>query len=311
VGNITAGGSGKTPFTIYLAEQFAKAGFKIAVSHRGYKSELENRAVIISDRNGTLPASEMAGDESNLIANSLSGIPVVVGKDRIKAINLLCEMFPDLDCIILDDSFQNLKVKHDSDIVVINNDTAFGNGFVLPAGYLREPLFALKYADCFVVNCQNISDDVRFAVSRHINRLDKPVLKGCYKPARAYYFKGNEIALECLAEKKAMLLAGIGNPDSFSDTASELGLSIQDSMFFPDHFDYTEKPDRDKILNRFLISGADFIVTTEKDYAKLQRYSEFDCKMVIVAIRFETDSKGVGIVKVTADRISERCKHNR
>jgi tetraacyldisaccharide 4'-kinase len=136
-------------------------------------------------------------------------------------------------------------------------------------------------------------------------------MKGNYKNARIYDFKGDEIPFDSLAGEKAMLLTGIGNPDSFSDTASKLGLSIQDSLFFPDHFSYAEKQDRDMIISRFLKSGAGFIITTEKDYVKLKRHSEFEGKIVVVAVRFETDNKGEGVLKTLEDRISERIRHNR
>jgi len=144
IGNMIVGGSGKTPFTIYLADLLNRNGIRTAVSHRGYKSKLENTVTIVSNWNELLPVSDDAGDEAWLIAKRLTGIPVVVGKNRKQAISLLCNTFPGLDCIILDDSFQHLKVIHNLDVIIISEWLKFGNGFVLPAGMLREPMSAIS-----------------------------------------------------------------------------------------------------------------------------------------------------------------------
>jgi len=111
IGNIVSGGSGKTPATIYLAKYFVTKGEKVAVSHRGYKGKFEKSNRIISDRKQIFDCAKDAGDEPFLLAEKLKNIPVVVGKNRQKSIELLLAKFPDLDYIILDDSFQNLKIK--------------------------------------------------------------------------------------------------------------------------------------------------------------------------------------------------------
>ena len=138
VGNIVCGGSGKTPFDVALARCYQEKKVKVAISVRGYKSRLESSATLISDRKAVLPQAKMAGDEPQLLAQMLPGVPVVVGKDRQRAVRLLLDKFKDLEVVILEDSFQNFKLAHDFDFVLFKAKVGVGNGWCLPAGYLRE-----------------------------------------------------------------------------------------------------------------------------------------------------------------------------
>jgi tetraacyldisaccharide 4'-kinase len=144
IGNIVSGGSGKTPFTLFLAGILQKQGFKLAVSHRGYKGAFERENRLISNRTQVLTDAPFAGDEAYLLAEKLSGIPVVVGKNRSVSLQILQQNYPDLDIVLLDDSFQHLQVAHDLEIVLFQASVGLGNGFLLPAGFLREPVSALK-----------------------------------------------------------------------------------------------------------------------------------------------------------------------
>jgi len=307
IGNITAGGSGKTPFTIFLTNLLTKHNLKVGVSHRGYRSALEGKTTLISNMTELLPEADMAGDEAWLIAHRLIGIPVVVGKNRKHAIKLMLKEYPYLDCIILDDSFQNLKVVHDLDFIIINDQVGFGNGFVLPAGYLREPISALSDADAFVLNktvqrhyCEDRNPiltlpgrqpDFPYQVQKYLDKFKKISFTGSYNPDCVYDFTRKEISFQSISEKSIMLLSGIGNPSGFAETAKAMAIKVVYYKVLSDHCDYRDIKLRQQIIRDFEKSGAELILTTEKDYAKLRHYPEFKACLLILGISFVLDNK--------------------
>ena len=276
VGNIVSGGSGKTPITIFLANYLTKQGYKVAVSHRGYKGKFEEKGRLISDRESIYDFAEEAGDEAYLLAKRLQGIPVIAGRKRTENIQILEKKFPDLQIVILDDSFQHLKVKHDLDIVVFNSNGGYGNGFVLPAGILRESLAALNYCDYIFYNGSGV-------IPTKILQSRKPILQGYYKISRFYNSKGDTITRNFLKDKKILLLSGIGYPESFEHTIKEKGLNFVDHLVFADHHEY-EGNKLNTILKRYK-NKADIILTTEKDYAKLEKV-KLKLPLVVTAIEF-------------------------
>jgi len=278
VGNIVSGGSGKTPVTIFLAKHLQKLGKKVAVSHRGYKGKFENKNKLISDENKVFDFAKDAGDETYLLATKFIGIPVIAGRNRKKSIQILEEKYPDLDYIILDDSFQHLKIQHDLDFVIFNAIGGIGNGFVLPAGILREPLGALKYADYIVFNgtCE---------IPDKIKKYDIPILKGGYKIKQISDIEGNLIN----PEGKLALLSGIGLPRSFENTIHQTGLSFEKHFRFPDHYDFKDKEIIKQISANVKLEKINYLLTTEKDFAKL-RFIEHDLPLVIVEVEFELEN---------------------
>ncbi|MBT3169081.1 MAG: tetraacyldisaccharide 4'-kinase [Candidatus Cloacimonetes bacterium] len=269
VGNIVSGGSGKTPVTIYLAKYFITKRKKVAISHRGYKGEFEKTVRIISDREQIFDFAKDAGDEPFLLAEKLPNIPVVAGKNRQKSIELLLAKFPDLDYIILDDSFQNLKVKKDLDFIVFNSITKLGNGFVLPAGFLREPLSALKYADYIIYNGDG-------EIPTQITKYKKPTLRTKYDVKNFTNQNGNNILKSDLQNKRIALLSAIGTPKSFEKTILNCGLRFEKHYAFPDHYDY----------QKLKISEYDYVLTTEKDFAKL-RFIKHHLPLVVVEVELK------------------------
>jgi tetraacyldisaccharide 4'-kinase len=306
IGNIIAGGSGKTPFTIYLADYLKQKGLKVAVSHRGYKGELENSNILISTREGLLPLADKAGDEAWLIAQRLSGIPVAAGRDRVKVIQLLYKTYPDLDCIILDDSFQHLKLKHDLDIIIVNDMLRFGNGFVLPAGYLREPISALAYADVLILNRFKREEEVNGKFIRQLHDIGKPVVEGAYCLDKIFDFHGHEISLGGVVGEKAIINTGIGNPSGFEAMLKDTGIDVIKSNYFPDHFSYQDKSCRDRIVNDFRNSGAKWMAITEKDYAKLRFYPEFQDFTLVFSICFNPDSRIESMLNSITTKLLEK-----
>jgi len=291
VGNLIAGGSGKTPFTIYLAKLLAGKGIRVAVSHRGYGSVNERMTQIVSDRTGLLAACNTAGDEVQLLAEELRGIPVVSGKHRKAAIRLLLKQFPDLDCIILDDSFQHLQVRHDVDIIVVNAHMGFGNGFVLPAGYLREPVPALKYADILIINNSQQQMIEKDSLAKGLSAYHKPLLAGHYQVEGCTDFQGQPVTAEQLRGIPILLVSAIGNPAGFARTAHQLGLEIAGQVQFPDHYPYVDKTALNQLLSTMRSSGAQRIVTTAKDYVKLQNHPELASVLVTLHISFVLDKE--------------------
>jgi len=292
------GGSGKTPFTIYLAELLSNHGLKVGISHRGYKSKQENMVSIISDNQGLLPIADDAGDEAWLIAKRLPGIPVVVGKDRTKALQMLCKAFPDLDIVILDDSFQHLKVKHDLDIIIVNEILGFGNGFVLPAGYLREPISALQNSDILILNRQSKANELNDKLSRQIDKIGKPMLSGSYKLNQLYNFDGQTVSLEAIIRDKVIMTSGIGNPDGFKDIIRACGLELTGGIIYKDHYDYKDKASREDILRMMKQRKAKWVAVTEKDYAKLRFYPEFADCLLVFPISFSPDFPEQALTKL-------------
>ena len=145
VGNITVGGTGKTPMTIYVAQKLQQSGVRVAVISRGYKGRAESGGGVVSDGRNLLMDSEQAGDEPYLMAGRLKNIPVIVGKNRFAAGMLAINKFQS-EVIVLDDAFQHLKLSRDIDLILLDYTRPFGNTHLLPRGILREPVTALRRA---------------------------------------------------------------------------------------------------------------------------------------------------------------------
>src|SRR5216684_2871375 len=184
VGNLTVGGNGKTPFTLFLAARLRAKGLNVGIVSRGWGRRGSGEQ-LVSD--GTLLGPDEAGDEPVMMAKSFAG-PIAVASRRIDAITLLAERFP-LDVVILDDGFQHVRLKRDLDLVLVNAARGFGNGWLLPAGPMREPLAALRRADATIVMGPNEHcDDSLNTAIRHALRdksillQDKPILRAMIRP---------------------------------------------------------------------------------------------------------------------------------
>ncbi len=282
IGNVVSGGSGKTPFTMFLAGYLKENGKHPAICLRGYRGKFEYNNRIISNMQEVLPEAVEAGDEARMLAEKLPGVPVAVGAKRRNSIAMLMNAMPQIDCILLDDSFQHLKVSKDLMFVVFGPRGA-GNGFVLPAGILREPLSSLKHADCIVINGGDWNPPC--------NQWNKPVLRGENRLDRIYGADGNEIALEDVRKKKVLLLSGIGNPSSFEQTMRGNDIDFKHHLAMGDHYDYTQPGFIPRLEKELAAHGCDMILTTEKDWAKLSQLELSHLPLAIVAVRFEVENQ--------------------
>jgi len=250
IGNITAGGTGKTPLVAWLAK-YISSKKNCAILTRGYKAVRDSV------------------DEPALLARSIANIPVVLNPDRLAgakdAINNGAEV------LILDDAFQHRRIARNIDMVTIDATCPFGYERLLPAGLLREPVSSLKRADAVIITRADQVDKNRIEEIRKTIKAINPSLviaTAFHKPLCIRDSQAVESQPAQLKDKKVFAFCGIGNPDAFSTTVKSLGAIITGSMVFDDHYHYT-KADIDRIADSAKASKADLMLTTEKDFSKI------------------------------------------
>ncbi len=275
VGNITAGGTGKTPVVEFLSRVLQDNGDQVCILTRGYKSELDqkNQIGIVSDQYELKIGPEVAGDEAFLLATNLPGVPVVIGKNRSQTGALACT---DLQCevAILDDGFQYAKLDRQLDIVVIDATNPFGNGHLIPRGFLREPVHSLRRANIIIITH---TDQVAAAsLTQLMTELRKinsqiPIFTSSHRPSGLLDLASPAqtlIGLDKLVGEKVIAVSGIGNPQSFERTLTDLGCTVLSHLRFPDHHQYSAT-DLEEILHAARKANVQVIVTTQKDAVKI------------------------------------------
>lgn len=270
VGNLTAGGTGKTPMVMYLAEMLQQAGMRPAILSRGYRGRMEQTGGLVSDGNGVSCAPEMAGDEPTLMARRLPGVPVAVGRDRVRIGTMLAERCRP-DVILVDDGFQHLRLHRDLDLVLLDGAHPFGNSHVLPRGLLREPILALGRADALVMTRSGPADGALPSMARGtpvFRAVHEPFLAGCVPSGAAALAPSAHCRTDGCAGKRVAAFAGIAQPKRLAVSIREMGAEMAALTPFPDHHDYRPADIR-KIMETARDSGADLLVTTEKDWVRL------------------------------------------
>jgi tetraacyldisaccharide 4'-kinase len=259
VGNITLGGTGKTAIVEFISRYLRDKGHKIAILSRGYKKT--------SEGSGDYKA---VGDEPYMLSRNLGNIAVIVNRDRIKGAQ---EAFREqgADTVILDDGFQQWKIKKDLEIVAVDAVNPFGNRHLLPRGILREPLSSLRRSDIFLLTKVDLNPQYH-KLRDFLARLNPGALivDSIHRPV-GFYPLGNNQELsgpDALKGETAALVSGIGDPDSFEALVKSLGINVGLSLRFPDHHNYSAQDVKDIILQSRKKNIAK-IITTEKDAVRL------------------------------------------
>jgi tetraacyldisaccharide 4'-kinase len=276
IGNITVGGTGKTPITAFIARLLIQRGYKVAVLSRGYGGSLEGQSVVVSDGVTIMLGPHECGDEPYLLASTVSGLMVVIGTDRYAAGQLaMQQLAPDI--FLLDDGFQHLRLWRDLNILLQDCSRPLGNGWTLPAGLLREPAAATRRADLTIVTrCPK-------GTSINGDNPRKPAFAASHRLVDALPLRGGgAVPLSDLLGRRFLAFAGIAQPESFFSGLRERGVQIVHTLSFPDHTDYNNVR-LDEITAAMQSSGADFAITTEKDGVKLKKLAPAIAAVTYVA----------------------------
>ncbi len=285
VGNLTVGGTGKTPLVIMLANFLREKGYHPAVLSRGYGGRATSAVNVVSDGKRILMGHADGGDEPVLIARSSPGTAVLTGASRILTGRLATGQLG-ADILILDDGFQHRHVARDINILLMDRSRPFGNGFLLPAGPLREPPAALRRADLIVATD---SDDGRAQSFPPDSRIPSGIhsFRGIRRPKDIRQGGTGQIfPLGLLEKTRVCAFSGIGAPESFRKTLNALGADVGCYLAFPDHHRYCRE-DLDRIAQAAAGSAASMIVTTEKDGVHLEDFPFFLSKVFFLRIAME------------------------
>ncbi len=261
IGGITVGGSGKTPFTVYLANRLQALGHSPAILTRGYRRRSPAENLILPPGTEIPPA--VTGDEAQIFLRSTQS-PVGIGAKRYETAQILLRQFPSTGVLLLDDGFQHARVERDLDIVLIDGLDPFGGEEVFPLGRLREPLDCLARADAFVVT--RAEEFHRFeAIRQRLYKLNStaPTFR-THLIARSWHDYRNGQNIPTLSGRRVGAFCGLGNPESFWRTLDSLGVDVVFKWRFADHHAYNPA-ELQRVAHQARMHGAEILVTTEKD----------------------------------------------
>lgn len=296
IGNVTAGGTGKTPVTEIFARTLAAEGRKVAILSRGYRRkeapwwqrvfmQVVTPPLVVSDGKRVLLDSAVGGDEPYMLASNLPGVAVVVDRNRVKAGRYAIKRLG-CDTLILDDGFQYQKLKHSVEVVLVDSTNPFGNGNMLPRGVLREPVRHLKRADIvFLTKCRGDVSAVREEIRKYNRTADIVECNHTPKVLKDVWSR-EEYPLSWLQGKTTCTLSGIASPKGFENSLRHLGAKVVWCERYADHHRY----DASEVLyalNRTADMGADALVTTEKDAVRFPRFETVPVRCLYLRIAIE------------------------
>lgn len=319
VGNLTVGGTGKTPVVELLARTLRDRGRKVAVLSRGYKSkkldapqywadyddeEREELPKIVSDGRRIHLDATHAGDEPFMLAKNLPEVAVIVDKDRVKGGRFAVGELG-ADTLILDDGLQYLKLDHEIDIVLVDQNAPFGTRALLPRGTLREPARNLCRASYIIVTkCQGPTDEKLLARMRKLNPTAE-VIETTHGPKYLKNVFGDDrLELDALDGKYVAAISGIAVPESFEGLLDKLGANVEFHRTFADHHAFSQR-DVDRFMRRCVERDIELIVTTEKDAVRFPPPTERDVEIYFLRIEIEV-LKGQDVWERLIDRIVDQ-----
>ena len=277
IGNITVGGTGKTPMVRYVCETLDTAHHNVSVLSRGYKADNNKKPIVVS-RQGTVDVSSfISGDEAWLLAKTLPNANVIIGSKRVESAKIAVDELQS-DVLVLDDGFQHRALGREADIVLIDASHPFGYGAVLPRGLLREPLENLKRATYIVLTKTNQIDPEQLKILREDIHALAPLVPVAetihqtvgFQTMEEWSHNGSIHGISDYDGTPLLAISGIGQPSSFISNLKSYGFTVQDMMSFGDHHDYSEE-DVVKLWERCFKTGIQGIITTEKDAVKLSQ----------------------------------------
>ena len=303
IGNLTVGGTGKTPIVEKFARALQSGGRRVAILSRGYKSvprpskrswlqRLRSDNIdpprVVSDGKSLLLDSLTAGDEPYMLAHNLKSVIVLVDKDRVKSGLFAIDNWK-VDTLLLDDGLQYLHLKHRLDIVLVDRQAPFGNEFLLPRGTLREPPHNLRRASyIFITKSTGESNERLMQRIRRYNRTAE-IIECTHK---ALYLQniisGEQLPLERLRDTFIGSICAIAAPESFEDGLRKLGARVDLAKRYIDHHRYSEA-ELQSFINRCIRRDLEMIVTTEKDAVRMPRLPEAEVKVPIYFLRVEIE----------------------
>ncbi|MFB0506133.1 MAG: tetraacyldisaccharide 4'-kinase [Thermodesulfobacteriota bacterium] len=294
VGNITLGGTGKTPTVEHIAKLLKEEGMDVVVLSRGYGGRMERSFGVVSDGKQILLSPGEAGDEPYMLAQRLEGIPILIGRRRDLSGRYASTQFHPR-VAILDDGYQHLGVKRDVDILLVDSQTGFGNGYLFPRGPLREPLDQLRRADLFILTklderdtCGELEERIKF------HNKDAIIFHSNYRPDYLTDLHGGKrLPLGYIKGRRVVAVSGIANPAYFRHLLERAGAKVEAEINFPDHHVYSRK---DIPIIQRGIQNAECIVTTDKDAAKL---------IGVVKGDFPAMSLGISLEIIEGDHFKE------
>ena len=303
IGNITAGGTGKTPLVIWICRFLQNKNVPCAILTRGYKTRGAR-----GEGRGTI-------DEPAILTESCPQAKVIVNPNRAEAAAEAVDKFG-AKVLIMDDGFQHRRLHRDLDIVTIDATCPFGYGKPLPAGLLREPVASLKRADAAVVTrCDQISESELSRIEKELQLInpDMVIAKSIHNPICAKTMTGEKITIEQLKDKKIFAFCGIGNPDAFLSTIRNTDANLVGSKIYNDHHRYTDS-DVDDIHGQANRLGADLILSTQKDHTQYAiRNTQYEIPFAYLAIEIKFASGEDKLKQLIEDALAGKmhsCKNN-
>jgi tetraacyldisaccharide 4'-kinase len=293
IGNMTAGGTGKTPHVILLAKELQKRGLAVAVLSRGYKRQSRNTVQVPMGQR-VHNDWKLFGDEPVLMTRKLTDVPVVVDGNRVRGGKFILKNFnPDL--ILLDDGFQHRALHRDYDIVLINSNVPSSAWHLLPSGHLREPWNQIRRASMIIISKSNLQTLSRDLMAK-LDITGKPVCRSEIHCLENLYGAGNRsMEISSIKGKTAILISAIGDPAGFEKIVAYLGISIAGHSAFRDHYDYTAK-DLNRVIDWFIDSDSKMILTTEKDFIKIEPFIDNDLPLFAVPIEVKFSDQNLNTI---------------